>query len=122
MILTTSRLVIREFEETDWQAVLAYQRDPHYLRFTPWYKRSDADVYSFIQMFLNWKQEMPRQKFQFAIVLAEQARLIGNAGIRINPNSGWEAEIGYELDHRYWGKGYATEAGPALLTSCFHDP
>jgi RimJ/RimL family protein N-acetyltransferase len=121
MILTTERLVLREFEESDWRAVLAYQRDPHYLRFTPWRTRTDADVHSFIRMFLNWRQEMPRQKFQLAIILSEQGCLIGNAGIRISPSASWEAEIGYELDHRYWGHGYATEAAQALLSFGFQD-
>jgi len=33
MILTTERLVLRDFMESDWEAVLAYQQDPLYFRY-----------------------------------------------------------------------------------------
>jgi len=33
MQLTTSRLILRDFHEDDWPAVLAYQSDPRYLRY-----------------------------------------------------------------------------------------
>ena len=33
MMLTTERLILREFVEQDWRPTLAYQVDPAYLRF-----------------------------------------------------------------------------------------
>jgi ribosomal-protein-alanine N-acetyltransferase len=42
-------------------------------------------------------------------------RLIGNCGIRVNDPDLREANIGYELDPRHWGRGYATEAARAIL-------
>jgi RimJ/RimL family protein N-acetyltransferase len=39
MHIVTDRLVLREFVIGDWPAVLAYQRDPRYLRFYPWINR-----------------------------------------------------------------------------------
>ena len=115
MILTTKRLVLREFEEDDWRAILAYQSDPLYLRYNPWTHRTELDVRAFVQLFLAQREEEPRTKFQFAITLAPDGQLIGNAGIRMRTPDAWEAEIGYELDPRYWGRGYATEAAQALL-------
>ena len=53
MQLTTDRLILREFVEADWPAVLAYQRDPRYLRYTHWIDRSPQDVKQFVQMFLS---------------------------------------------------------------------
>ena len=44
MQLTTERLVLRELEEDDWPAVLAYQSDPRYLRYYAWEGRTEADV------------------------------------------------------------------------------
>jgi hypothetical protein len=35
MELSTDRLLLRDFVIEDWPAVLAYQRDPRYLRFYP---------------------------------------------------------------------------------------
>jgi [ribosomal protein S5]-alanine N-acetyltransferase len=121
MFLPTRRLLLREFKENDWQAVLAYQSDPLYLRYTPWYHRTELDVRSFVHMFMDWGEEQPRYKFQFAITLPPDGRLIGNCGIRMPSPHAWEAEIGYELDSHYWGNGYATEAALALLAFGFRD-
>ena len=57
----------------------------------------------------------PRRRFQLAIVLRDDGRLIGNCGIRRKPDNEWEADIGYELSPRYWGRGYATEAARAMV-------
>ena len=115
MELTTERLLLREFVIEDWPAVLAYQQDPRYLRYYPWAERTRADARAFVQMFLDDQRETPRRRFQLAVVLAGEGRLIGNCGLRRKPGKGWEADIGYELDPAYWGRGYATEATQALL-------
>jgi [ribosomal protein S5]-alanine N-acetyltransferase len=121
MILTTKRLLLREFEEEDWQAILVYQSDPRYLRYYPWTHRTEQDVRAFVRMFLTRREEEPRTKFQFAITLAPQGQLIGNAGIRMNTPEAAEADLGYELDPRFWGHGYATEAASVLLAFGFRE-
>ena len=83
MQLTTDRLILREFVEDDWPAVLAYQRDPRYLRYTHWIDRSPQDVKQFVQMFLSQQFALPRTKFQLAVTLKDTQRLIGNCGIRL---------------------------------------
>lgn len=115
MILTTDRLVLRDFVEDDWQAVLAYQNDPRYLRFNTWTKRSAEDVQAFVRRFVAQQGQDPRLKFQLALTLPASGQLIGNAGIRIKTAGGHEADIGYELDPQHWGQGYASEAARALL-------
>jgi [ribosomal protein S5]-alanine N-acetyltransferase len=115
MMLTTNRLILREFVESDWQAVLAYQSDPAYLRYNPWWQRTELDVRSFVHMFIDWSEEVPRKKFQFAIILKEEGCLIGNCGLRKQSAYIQMADLGYEIDRRYWGYGYATEASRALL-------
>ena len=114
-MLETDRLLMRDFVESDWEAVLAYQSDPLYLRYYHWTDRTEADVRDFVQMFINQQEQQPRQKFQLALVLKSENRLIGNCGIRVNDTEMREANIGYELDSRYWGQGYATEAARAIL-------
>lgn len=121
MILHTKRLTLREFVEEDWQRVLAYQSDPQYLRFYPWNDRSEADVKAFIKMFLDSQEEHPRKKFQFALCHKDNGLLFGSCGIRINNLHLAEANIGYELDSQYWGKGYATEAAKAILQFGFEN-
>ncbi|MDZ8187863.1 MAG: GNAT family protein [Nostoc sp. ChiSLP02] len=115
MILETNRLLMREFIDTDWQAVFAYQSDPLYLLYTDWTHRTENDVCEFVQMFINQQKEEPRTKFQLAVVLKEENRLIGNCGIRVNDLELKEANIGYEINSQYWGQGYATETAQAIL-------
>lgn len=120
MIVRTERLVLREFVEDDWRAVLAYQSNPRYLRFYPDTGKSEADARAFVGMFLRWQRERPRHRFQLAITLSETAALIGNCGVRIVAPDRQLAEIGYELAPEQWGKGYATEAARAMLALGFN--
>jgi len=120
MILTTKRLVLRDFEEEDWPTVLAYQSDPRFLRYYHWTHRTEQNVREFVRMFIAQREEVPRTKFQLAITLASDGQLIGNCGIRMKTPGDREADLGYELNPRYWGNGYATEAASALLAFGFN--
>ena len=115
MELHTPRLLLREFVSADWQAVLAYQRDPRYLRYYDWTDRTPDEVQRFVQMFLDQQGEQPRHKFQLAVVLKDTGQLIGNCGIRKASTGAHEADIGYELSPDHWGHGYATEAARAIV-------
>lgn len=115
MVLKTKRLILRDFVESDWEAVLAYQQDPLYLRYYEWTSRTAEEVRDFIQMFLDQQKQEPRIKFQFALTLKETGQLIGNCGVRRDSAEAYEGEIGYELDPTFWSRGYATEAARAVL-------
>ncbi len=119
MKLTTERLILREFREDDWPAVLAYQSDPEYLRFYPWSMRTERDVKSFVRLFIDWSLETPRKRYQFAFVLKSTGQLIGNGGVRMPHSYAQVADLGYELDRHFWGQGYATEAARALVDFAF---
>jgi len=121
MRIVTARLVLREFETDDWPTVLAYQRNPCYLRFYPWTDRTEAEVRDFIQMFIDQQAEQPRRKFQLAITLPHDGQVVGNCGIRRKNENDWEADIGYELAPEYWGLGYATEAARAMVDFGFRE-
>jgi len=135
MRITTSRLVLREFRFSDWEAVLAYQADPRFLRYYPWLDREPEAVQAFVQAFIDQQQEAPRRKYQLAITLklaesplappenplngALNGRLrhplIGNCGIRLETAGADEADLGYEIAPAHWGQGYASEAARAML-------
>jgi RimJ/RimL family protein N-acetyltransferase len=121
MILLTDRLLLREFNENDWPNVLTYQSDQQYLRYYHWTQRTEEDVSSFIRSFISQQNEEPRTKFQLAMILRSEEKLIGNGGIRKKNHNSIEAEIGYELDLNYWGNGYATEAANTLLQFGFQE-
>ena len=76
---------------------------------------------TFINDFICQQNEEPRKRFQLAIILRSEGKLIGNCGIRKENHQTQEAEIGYELDPQYWDKGYATEAAKAILQFGFQE-
>lgn len=119
--IVTDRLVLREFAADDWADVLAYQRDPRYLRFYPWSDRTEADAREFVRMFIDQQREEPRCRFQLAITLGDDGRLVGNCGIRRKPENDREADIGFELAPEHWGRGYATEAAQAMVDIGFRE-
>lgn len=121
MILTTDRLVLRDFVEEDWPAVLAYQRDPRYLRFYSSNEPTPDEARSFVGRFIAQQAETPRQKYQLAIILQATQHVIGNVGIRMRMLGAHQADIGYELDPQQWGHGYAGEAAREIVRFGFEN-
>ena len=115
MKLETERLILRDFEKDDWKRVLEYQSDPLYLRYYDWTERTPEAVQEFVGWFLEQQKQTPRIKYQLAIVLRSNERLIGNCGIRMDTTESFQADIGYELDPKHWNQGYATEAAHAIV-------
>jgi ribosomal-protein-alanine N-acetyltransferase len=120
MEIITPRLRLRDFRPEDWPAVLAYQRQPLYLRYNSWTNRSPKEVQQFVQMFIDHQGADPRLKFQLAVELKETGKLIGNCGIRREKPGDHQADIGYEFDPLHWGRGYATEAARVVLAFGFN--
>lgn len=115
MKLETERLILRDFVEDDWHAMLAYTSDPLYLRYNDPIEGTKERAQEFIGWFLAQQKEEPRIKFQLAITLKSNGLLIGNCGIRMDGVNSVEANIGYELDPKHWNHGYATEAARAIV-------
>ncbi len=121
MQIETQRLLLRDFTTDDVEALAACRTDERYWRY---YERVDdveAGAREHVGLFVGWQAEQPRTHFQLAIVLEQDGTLIGDCGLRRRPQLSFggatdlEADIGYELDPRYWGQGYATEAMRALV-------
>lgn len=124
MEILTDRLKLREFIPEDWQAVQTYHKDPSYRRYYPVWCATEAAARAFVQGLIEEQSRHPRTTYQFAIELGENGRLIGSVGIRLRSlgrrqPEARQADIGYELDPRYWGKGYASEAARAVVSFGF---
>ena len=63
----------------------------------------------------------PRSRYELAVVLRAEERLIGNVNLQPEPREPRHAAFSYLLHRDYWGKGYATEAMHALFDFGFHE-
>jgi [ribosomal protein S5]-alanine N-acetyltransferase len=115
MRLETARLVLRDLDAADWEAVLAYQSSPLYLRYYSWPSRTPDDVQEFTRRLSTLNRDRPRRCYSFAITLPESDRAIGLASLRRKMGDPHQAEIGYELAPEHWGQGLATEAACRLV-------
>lgn len=120
MRLETERLILREWEERDYEPYAAFVADPDVRRFyveTLSREESDAMIGRFIDY---------GRRDGFGLLAVERKSdgvLIGDVGIipvgmpiRGNP----PVEIGWLLGKEYWGQGYAPEAARAWLDYSFN--
>lgn len=121
MQLETERLWLRDFIEEDWKAVYAYQVNPHFSKYYDWTNRTENEVRQRILAIIARQQLQPRLDFDLALVSKESGRIAGSCYLHITDPALREANIGYELDHQDWGKGYATEASRRMLSYGFEE-
>lgn len=111
MVLTTSRLTLREAETVDAAVLASYQSDPRYLEH--YSERPNAE--QIVQLAHEWAIAKPRVNHQLMIILGASGPVIGCAGVRQAGCRSGEAEVGIELNPDHWGAGYAREALSALI-------
>ncbi|HET9494414.1 MAG TPA: GNAT family protein [Chloroflexia bacterium] len=121
LVIVTDHLILRDFVAGDFEAMLAYQTDPRYLQY---YARDRRDrvteqARQLLQGFIAAQAQHPRTKYQLAMTLREDGRLIGNVGVRRESVEATEGEMGCEVAPDYWNRGYATEATRAMLNFGF---
>ena len=121
MQILCDRLLLREVESTDLEAFHAYQNDPSYLEHYPWSEQTREESKRLIGRFVTWSTDVPRTRFQLASTLIDSGEFIGTCGIRGQAASPGVADMGYDLDPRHWGHGYATEAVRAILCFAFEE-
>ncbi|MGQ0660934.1 GNAT family N-acetyltransferase [Sphingosinicella sp.] len=117
MFARTPRLLLRPGWREDAPqlvAAIADERIVCNLAQAPWpYRLSDAET------FLS-RERRPHEPSCLIFRRTEGApQLIGGIGVGRLPD-GDELEFGYWLARPYWGQGYATEAGCALIANARH--
>lgn len=113
--IKTSRLILRQWQDSDLAPYIALNADPHVMEFFPntWTQdESEASLEStraHIEKY-GWGK--------WAVCLLETNEFIGRIGLEkvdfqapFSPN----VELGYRIAYNHWGKGYALEGAEAVL-------
>jgi RimJ/RimL family protein N-acetyltransferase len=118
IILETERLLIRNWQERDRDLFYEINSDETVMQFFP-FRRDRADA------FFDWLQKLIAETGLgfYALEIKATGETIGFCGLArtdLEPHIALNTvEIGWRLAHRYWGKGYITEAATALLQHGF---
>lgn len=108
MFHRSERLLLRPAWPEDWSLVLGGIADEGVVRnlaSAPWPYRPEH-ARKFVQS--SAEPMFPR----FLIARADDAALVGCIGIDMTEG---EVELGYWIARQHWGRGYATEAGRAVI-------
>ena len=109
--IETPRLRLRPWRNADAPALFELARDPHLGMLCGWkpFERID-DAHEALSTVLAAPDS-------YAVTLASTGELVGSIALRIDTGSpeASVADIGYWIGAPCWGKGYATEAGDAII-------
>ncbi len=116
--ITTERLVLRDFTETDIDFVYRHFSDPEVCRYLldepPLTDLSQAKI------LLDFLQNSEGKNYnRWAIELKSSGQVIGTCGYHHWQKDYFRAEIGYDLAPDYWGQGYMSEALAAAIDNGF---
>lgn len=122
LILETDRLILREILVSDAEAFFAMDNNPNVHRYL-WNKPTQKieetlEIITFVR-----KQYLDNGIGRFAIISKETKEFMGWAGLKFNTemvnNKTNFYDIGYRLDEKFWGRGYASEASFAWVQYAF---
>ena len=110
-IIDTPRLRLRPWSDADAPALFELARDPRIGMLCGWkpYEHID-DAHEALSTFLAVRDS-------YAVTLTSTGELVGSIALRVDNASAETtiADIGYWIGAPYWGNGYATEAGNAII-------
>lgn len=117
--IETDRLLIREFNLEDFNAVHKYASNPKVVRFMTWGPNTETETKQFLQSKLKSQVVMPRASYDLAITV--DGIPIGGGGLTIHDQKSGEAELGYCLDEPHWGNGFGSEFAAAMIRYGFEN-
>lgn len=115
-VISTERLELRPFRDSDAEAFAAYRSVREVARFQSWDAPYPLDQARTTVAGFATSDPLQPGWFQYAIDL--DGVLIGDLGLNLHENL-MQAELGFTLAPAYQGKGYGTEAVRGLLNHLF---
>ena len=117
--LETERLILRPFEETDFEAVHAYASVDENVQYMVWGPNEESHTKAFVLQAIAQSKEKPCRNYQYAAILKLSKKLIGVCNLAISGDD--EAEIGWILHRDYWKQGFGTEMGKYIVEFGFNE-
>jgi 3-dehydroquinate dehydratase / shikimate dehydrogenase len=117
--LTTERLILRPWRESDLEPFAALNADPQVMRFFP--RRLDREASDLMARRLAAHIDEAGWGL-WAAEVKDVAPFIGFIGLQAIPFEapfGPAVEVGWRLAQPYWGRGYAPEGARAALEYAF---
>jgi ribosomal-protein-alanine N-acetyltransferase len=110
------RLVLREFELADEQALHAIVSDPAVTAHTLWEPNSPSDTRAFLAAAVA-QAETPgaRPGYHLAAVEADTGKLIGSVTLDVENSEHARGLVSFVFAPECWGQGYASEALRLIL-------
>jgi RimJ/RimL family protein N-acetyltransferase len=109
--IETDRLVLRSFERTDLDAVMAYHATPDVQRYLDWQARDRAECQAALEaMCTHRRLNRPGDVVSMAVVKQDDDELIGQVSLRWTDATASQAELRFLVASGFRGKGYTTEA------------
>ena len=100
-------------------SIHAYSADPRVTRYMFFGPRDAQSTADYLDGLLASQREMPRTRFELAVVENTSGRLIGACELSLIESN--VVDLGYMLGTPDWGKGFATEIALALIDAAFFD-
>lgn len=117
-LLRTPRLELREFTTSDTAALHAVLSCPQVMKFSGTGPLTTAQSRLRLLEFIRSYSTFGFGKW--AVTRADSGDLIGYCGVELTTvANGPVRELGFRYRPEFWGKGYASEAGTAVLNHCF---
>lgn len=120
MELTTERLLLRPWKETDAESLYEYAKSPEVGPIAGW------PVHTSVENSREIIREVLSADETYAVCLKEDGIAVGSAGLMVGTASNFklpdtEGEIGYWIGVPFWGQGLIPEAVNELLRHGFED-
>lgn len=118
--LTTQRLIIREPLEGDAELLMPMFSDPATMRYI-----GDGSTRDLLAVQASIRKRIAYFKQTgttlFTVILRDSGDVIGDCGIFPYNWEGPEIELAYRYRQSAWGRGYAKEAGRAVIEAAWRD-
>jgi RimJ/RimL family protein N-acetyltransferase len=115
ILIATKRLYVRTWREEDWGSLYRVMSDPRVHTYTsedPWTEEQTQDMIAWcIEHRLGWEPGY----FNCPLIRRADDQLLGRVGLNPFIEERRVPEIEWTLGSAYWGQGYATEIGRAIL-------